>query len=215
LRVRVAIAVTVLLAGGSAHAMGTAWDDTLLAWNRDGSAALIERTSFRDGDKGLSYTVVAAGKAPVTVAISSTTRDTGTDLEQLPDRDCVAAVKQLTAVLAADHFDGVVVHAGCTGVHAATVAVPARVAREAERSWVALAQGRPRTPRETVSWELANRVTPGYKPLADDAACGDTLDIANATGKLILVFASWRCNDPIRTSVHAFEPSTGGYVEQE
>lgn len=206
---------------GTAAAMGSDVSVDLVAWNRDGSAAVLATHTFRDGDRSTRYSIVAVGAKPVEAAVSQTTRDSGRDDEQIGLAACKQATAQLAAALTAHHFDGVVAKsARCSDAKRDIVVVTAAVSDAADRSWVALPQGRSPTARELASWNAAKSVTPAYQPLglSPGDACDkqtDTLDVANKSGKLILVFASWRCNSPIKTIVHRFVPagSPGTYVE--
>jgi hypothetical protein len=194
----------------SAHAMGSDRISTLVAWNHDGSAALIEHRTYRDGDHSLGYTVVAVGAKPVSAGITATMRADSKDDEQIAVADCTAAAKQLATALAADHFSGVDVHADeCKRARNGVVSIASDAQREVEQSWVALPQGRTPTAREQASWDVVKQLAPSYQPFVPAAGCAaqhDTIDVANRSGKLVLVFSAWTCNTPVRVTVTGFVP---------
>jgi hypothetical protein len=218
--VRSAIVLAVLLTSGAANAMGSDRLVDLVAWNSDGSAALLRSTSFRDGDTGLSYAIIAADGPATNAVVSATTRDSGKDLEQIDTGSCRRAVRELATAIAARHFDNVLVRADdCAGNRTAIATIDATGRGDVERSWVAMPQGRAATAREQAVWAAVRTFKPGYAPvlpIANPNACAtsyDTLDAATRSGKLLLVFTSWTCNSPIRVTVTAFKPGANGYVD--
>jgi len=214
---RVAVIAAALAIPLSAHAMGSDRISTLLAWNRDGTAALIEQPSYRDGDHALGYTVVAVGAKPVTVSISNAMRFDSKDNEQIADTDCATAAKQLASALATNHLTGVDVHADqCKNARRAVVTVAADTERDVEQSWVALPQGRTPTAREQASWDIVKQASPTYQPFVASIDCNashEAIDVANKTGKLVLLFSSTTCNSPTRITVTGFVPKGAAYED--
>lgn len=200
---------------GSAHAMGTDRTAELRAWNRDGSAALIEEQTARDGDQSRSYAIVAVGAKAVEVTISWTMRQDGKDIEQIAVSDCVQAANRLSTASSANRIAGIAIDATqCKRDRRKVVTVRA----DGDLAWIALPQGRLPTVREQAAWDVVKQVAPAYKPFLPDAGCttsNETIDVANKTGRLILVFSAWTCSNPIRTTVRGFVPTKTGYVDAQ
>ncbi len=205
----------VLAMSSSAHAMGSDWTADLLAWNTDGSAALIEKQTFRDGDRSTSFAVVVAGAKAVDLAISSTLREDSKDVEQIAVADCVKAAKQLATAVSSNRVAGITVDADqCKSDRRKVVTV----VTGGDVAWVALPQGRTPTAREQTAWDVVKQIAPAYKPflpVTDCSTSNDTIDVANKSGKLVLVFSSWTCNSPVRTTVRGFTPTKTGYVDAQ
>ncbi len=181
-----------------------------MAWNRDGTAALLEHRTYWDGDTSLGYSIVSAGAKPVAVAISQTLRADGMDVEQIARTDCTNATVTLASALAARHFDGVMLVADqCNHAERRVLVVGADATRAVEQSWVALPQGRPATAREEAAWAAAKQAVPEYSLFApsEETCSGSghrTVDIAAKSEQLVLVFTLRSCDSPIKELVHAF-----------
>jgi hypothetical protein len=99
----------ILLGATRAHAMGVYIDHVLVAWNDDGTAALISQTSSSSGTEGTarSYILVSADGAKPLVVSFDNTRDADTATQHVDEIACGKAVDTLHYALAAYHFRGV------------------------------------------------------------------------------------------------------------
>jgi hypothetical protein len=218
---RRAVIAPLLLAAATAHAMGTDVSTQLIAWNADGSVALLATATNRDGDKSTSYALLSATDPLLTAAISRTVRANSMDNEAISVADCTAAAHQLARALDAAKFAGVTVHAdACKGDRRKVLAIGGAQQRAVEQSWVALPQGgRVATPREQAGLDALVIAEPDYQPIApNQLASGQQcrgIDVASASGKLVLVISSFLCGNPAKTRVRAFAPDKTGLAERD
>jgi hypothetical protein len=217
------IVLAMLAAAGRANAMGADRYRELIAWNNDGSAALVEQRIVQNVslDRSRQYIIVAAGVKPIEIEISRIDHGSQSkDVETIDAAACAKALKRLGSALAANHFDGVATSADrCKDADRNVVHVTATVALDVERSWVALPQQRTPTVRERTSWAVVDKLYRDYQPFLPASDCGannvhDTIDVANRSGKLVLVFSAQICNSPTRVEIHGFAPDGhGGYAD--
>ena len=214
---RLLLAAVVLALPHTAHAMGCDDDATLVAWNKDGSAALLEEHSQCDGDRGTTFSIVDVTGTSTVAVLSHTSRTNGADVESEAAADCNKAARLLANDLTAHHFLGVTVSVtACKGDRQKVVSVTEATTRETERSWIALPQGRQPTSRERMAWDAVRAMQADWKPFAvspkdDCAESRDTIDVASKSDKLVIVLASLTCNAPIRVRVTGF--ATGKRLE--
>jgi hypothetical protein len=219
MRARIVVGLIGLVAA-RAHAMGAWTTADLRAWNSDGCAALVEQDFTWNGERGTTWTLVAAFSQPVMASLSDVSR---TGVEQLSVAECTDEARRLGAAVEAHHFAGVEVHPErCAKARASVVVVSAAAARDVAQSWIeAPPQGRALTAREQESVAAVKDRDGTWKPLASASdSCVDgaddereAFDVADRTGKLILVFSSRVCATPVKVDVQGFVPSKGGYVD--
>jgi hypothetical protein len=218
---RRAVILSILLATSTAHAMGTELYTQLVAWNADGTAALLETQTDRDGDKSTSYVVLSATNLRLTAALSETIRANSADDEQIAVADCTTAAQQLARAVAAAKLADVTVRPdACKRDRGAIVKVGGAQLKAVEQSWVALPQGgRAATAREQTGLDALAAVDPDYQPIAPSLLGSGKqctgLDVASASGKLVLVISSFLCGNPSKTRVRAFAPDKTGLVERD
>jgi hypothetical protein len=200
------LTLAVVLASAPAHAMGADVSVDLVAWNADGSAALVRRTTLWDGQRQSKYVIVADAE-PVSAMF-----DDGRDTTQnVDDAGCIKAAGALTRALAADQFRGVTVHADrCAGARASIVAVDPDVARDVARSWVVvpIPMTEPKPGREHAVWE--SLVATGEDPSSASRDSCDAFTAATMHGGVVLLFENYRCGTPNQTKLRVFVP---GHVE--
>jgi hypothetical protein len=212
-----ALAVATVGAPQVAHAMGCDDDVTLVAWSKDGSAALLEEHSFCQGDRGTTFSIVDTTGSSSVAVLSHTSRENGADVESEAATDCNKAARTLANDLTAHHFLGVTVAVNaCKGDRQKIVAVSDAAKTDVERTWVALPEGRTPTTRERMAWDAVRAMKPDWTPFAvpekDDCAdARDTVDVASKSEKLVLVLESITCNSPERVRVTGF--ATGKRLE--
>jgi hypothetical protein len=207
------LVVAAALCAASTRSYATAADrqTTLVAWSRDGAAALIEQRT----ETARGYVLVAAGERPIAINVSDL-RDDEAIREQVPLWACLDGAKQLAAAVSAHRFVGVDVRAkNCERAGRNVVTLRSSAARDVKRSWVTVPHaGRAPTAREATSWAIVASIAPDYRPTDDNASCGEPrgmYDVANKSGKLVLVFAG-RCVSPARVTVQGFTPRGDAYV---
>lgn len=197
--------------------MGSDVEIEIVAWNDDGSAALIETRSSRDGDRGLSYGVISAHDATDDAAVTATIHVApGDDTEQISEAECTRAMLALATSVSANRFHHVAVRpARCRGAHRDPVSISGALA---PTIWPALPQGRPAGPLEQAALDVLRLEDPHYQTVALDDDCtkpgdaGWALDVAARSEKLVLVVRTSRCNSPTKMSISAYVPSKTGYI---
>jgi hypothetical protein len=184
--IRLAIVAAVVLAvPAAAHAMGSDVMIDLVAWNGDGSAALLRRATSRDGDHSTTFVVVSADTTePFEAAISATMREPGVDVEQLEAAACETAAGELQRTLAAHHFGTVAVRPG-----------RCRTRRRDEVVFVG-----PQPP-QLPAFAIPDALAP---------EC-EQLEVVTRTARLILVFSTFACGSPTKMRVQTFVPVAGGF----
>lgn len=185
----IVILALLVAAAGPAHAMGSDVSYDLVAWNQDGSSALLRRTASSEGDASVSYVLATVDDDPrLDVVVSQTER--ASRAQQVDRATCTESLRDLARALAAHHFRGVTVHpARCR--HAdrrGAVVVRDAVADAAERSWVG-------SPEET----------------STDPDCTESIAVANGGGALILVFRTPMCGAPVQVQVTPLVLAGGSY----
>src|SRR4051794_27146091 len=88
----------------ASRAMGTSVSASLVAWNDDGSSALLVNGTDHDGDSSTTNTVISANsKQPIAVLVSEVgyVDDAHPRAQQLDAKACFTAVKTLQAALSA------------------------------------------------------------------------------------------------------------------
>ncbi|CAN5891915.1 hypothetical protein BH11MYX2_BH11MYX2_33860 [soil metagenome] len=201
----------------AARAMGCDDDAVLVAFNKDGSAALLEEHSMCEGDRGTTFSIVDVTGTSTVAVLSHTSRTNGADVESEAVSDCNKAARSLANDLTAHHFLGVTVAvAACKGDRQTVIKVSDATKRETERTWITLPQGRAATTRERMAWDAVRAMKADWQPFAvsptdDCAASHDTIDAASKSDKLVLVLSSLTCNSPLRVRVTGF--ATGKRLE--
>ena len=212
---------TALALARPAHAMGSDYFSSLAAWNSDGSAALLEQSTNRDGDNSLSYTIVSATSTePDAVTVSNISRETREGIERVTGAQCVAGSKGFAKALARFHFRGVAVHPeNCRGARTKVLVVDQAARAEVERSWISWPQGRTASAREKAAAQAFVHVEGGdvnvhnmhasFKPpgMDQDARVmteGESVDVAAKNATFLLVFVDPNVGNPVRIKVHAF-----------
>lgn len=197
----VVVAIVLAIGGSRAHAMGSDVAYALVAWNHDGTAALLRRTTANDGDHGTSYVMIAVGvNEPIEAQVSMTTRAAGRDDEVLDAADCAQAAERLQAILAAQRFVGVRVDPdACRRGRARVVTIDRATARLGTAPLELARTRAERTPRARLALAALATAAP---------IDTDRVELYGATGKLALVFTTCDCGTPARTEVTAYVPST-------
>ncbi|HEY4175776.1 MAG TPA: hypothetical protein VGM90_03040 [Kofleriaceae bacterium] len=201
----------------TAHAMGCDDDAALVAWNKDGSAALLEEHSMCQGDRGTTFSIVDVTGTTTVAVLSHTSRTNGADVDSEAAADCNKAARSLANDLTAHHFLGVTVSvAACKGDRQKIVGVSDAAKIETDRTWIALPQGRTPTTRERMAWDAVRAMQADWAPFAvspkdDCSESHGTIDAASKSDKLVLVFASVTCDSPLRVRVTGF--ATGKRLE--
>ena len=159
--------------------MGSYSSYELVAWNDDGSSALLIHSGSSSGDAGASQSYILAGagdKKTLDFELTNT-RDPDTAHEKITAAACTKAADALEKALAAHHYKGVALHKDrCSTAKRDVVAIDAATAQAAELSWVATPGVRPPSAREDAAWKLARL----------EKHDGAT-DVAATSGKLVLV----------------------------
>src|SRR5436190_933702 len=106
---RFAICFAILLVAAPAHAMGSYINFEVIAWNGDGSAALIERTGSGSATAGTSHVleIVTAGEKDPFMVSFNDTQDPDKATQHVDAKACRAAVVAMKAALAARKFTGI------------------------------------------------------------------------------------------------------------
>jgi hypothetical protein len=198
----------VVAAAGSAHAMGTDETYDVVAWNGDGSAALLHANTNRDGDTTDGYVVVDA-KGPISVGVSQTTwQDSAHPHAQGVDTaTCKTNLATLKKALDDRGFAGVTVKAAsCTADRRDdAVAVTDKVKTATQATHLAIGKGNGKL------WTVIGKEIGGL-PQAG-ASDGDTpvLDVAAYSDKLaIALYTPYRGN-PVKMQVLVFVPDGKGF----
>src|ERR1700733_7626112 len=107
----VVVASLLFAVSGSAHAMGVYVTFSVIAWNADGSSALLTRDTSSSATAGTTHDYIlvsAADKTPVVFTFSDM-QDPDTATEHVDHDACVRAAGALEKVLTAKRFKGVAV----------------------------------------------------------------------------------------------------------
>jgi hypothetical protein len=188
----------------------------IVAWNPDGSAALIRTGTSRDGDHSISFGVISAHGGTEDIAVSATTHEgPGQDVEGISAKECMKGMRALAAAVTANHFRGVTVRpARCRSAHRDPVVITGGAAT----TWIALPQGREPGPLEQAALAVLKLEGAHYQTVALDDDCTKpesamwAMDVAAHSEKLLLVLRTSRCNSPTKMEVTAYVPRAGGYV---
>jgi len=155
------VIVALVAAPASAHAMGAYIELDVAAWNADGSAVLLTRTTTSSGTVGASHEYLLIGVAdtePLVVSFDDT-RDPDVAAQQIDRATCMRNAARLKKALTARHFRSVMIRAErCSSDR--VVVQPSRSAPPPAR-------------RSTVDLPALGAVPAG--------------DVLTATGKLIVV----------------------------
>jgi hypothetical protein len=106
---RALVIATILLVASSAHAMGVYITHELVAWNDDGTAALISQTTSSSGTAGMTHAYIlvsADGSKPLVVSFDDT-QDPDATTQHVDEIACGKAVDTLHYALVAHRFSGV------------------------------------------------------------------------------------------------------------
>ena len=197
------IIVMLMLLTSHAHAMGSDVQLELVAWNGDGSSALLlQRVHAAEtvGDTANYVVVTVKEPKPLMVPFSDTTHERREPAKQGVDLDtCVNAMGTLKKALEAKNFRGVTVVADrCKSAERNVVSVTTEAGTAVQLSWVATPKGRAPYDREKAAWGAAKAAVGGDDHV-DVAAWGG----ASNSAPLILVF-EYSQGNPEVTKVVAF-----------
>jgi hypothetical protein len=201
--------LVAMLASVPAYAMGRYVNLELVAWNADGSAALVVRTVTSSGTVGMTqnYILVAAGAKPRVFTFDDT--QDGDTISQKVDRaSCLRAADALSRELVAKRFRASIRRAGCNGDRA-VVLVPAATLNDATASILTTPPKGPASPREVAMWEAAKAVVgaDGFEldaaraSVAAKATAGGVTTLGVTAGPLIVVL--WGENGDATGPAHA------------
>jgi hypothetical protein len=186
------IVATVALASANAHAMGRYVNLDLVAWNTDGTAAIVERSETSSGQAGTGhdYLLVVAGEQSPKVFTFTNTLDADTATEHVDAATCVRTAKDLERAIKSKHFSGVTVKSdACKLAARPVVGFSSTTTTAVAKSWIANLD-RPATPREVAAL-AAMRAAVG----PDDEG-----EVATLTGKLVIVL--WGINGDSSARAH-------------
>jgi hypothetical protein len=197
--------LVAMLASVPAYAMGRYVNLELVAWNGDGSAALVVRTETSSGTVGMTqnYILVAAGAKPRVFTFNDT--QDGDTISQKVDRaSCLRDADALSRELVAKHFRASIRRAGCNGDRA-VVMLPAATLNDAAASVLTTPPKGPASPRETAMWDAAKTVVgdvaDARASVASKATAGGVTTLGVTAGPLIVVL--WGENGDATGPAHA------------
>ena len=125
------VVAMIVLAANQAHAMGVYINHELVAWNDDGTAALISQTTSSSGTAGMGHVYIlvsADGSKPLVVSFDNT-MDPDTATQHVDELACGKAVDTLHYALAARRFKGVNLRKEqCKGARDVVAVTPAATA---------------------------------------------------------------------------------------
>ena len=133
------LAAAIIAIPSAAHAMGVYVDIHVVAWNADGTAALLTRNSSSSGTVGKTqqFVLVGVGDKAAQGFTFDDTQDPDQPTQQVDAAACAKDAATLTKALAARHFKGVKVRADHCKSDRAVVTVTAAETRRATASKVA------------------------------------------------------------------------------
>jgi hypothetical protein len=197
--------LVAMLASVPAYAMGRYVNLELVAWNADGSAALVVRTETSSGTVGMTqnYILVAVGAQPRVFTFNDT-QDGDTSSQKVDRASCLRAADALSRELVVKRFRASIRRAGCNGDRA-VVLLPAATLHDAAASLLTTPPKGPTSPRETAMWEaakvVARDVDDARASVASKATAGGVTRLGVTAGPLILVL--WGENGDSTGPAHA------------
>jgi hypothetical protein len=198
----------LLLVAAPAHAMGTDVSFGLIAWNADGTSALLSRSTSWDRETTDGFVVISTGeKAPEVFDVSHVDSANGAQTQLVDKAACAKALSGLQSALSKHGFtaDVSVRKAGCDHVDRSDAIQISGGAGGVAASWVAMPMGRTPTARERTSWDLVKSVLPKVHVVVPPVpGSDDAIDVANDHGSLTLVFYTPGGGAPVRSKLFAF-----------
>ena len=215
---RWSLAVLLLLISPAAHAMGTNVSVTLVAWNTDGSAALLARHTNNDGDTSDEYVIAGVDTATrAFVSVRLYGGNTGGSTQEIDRVSCLDAIQGLQTALSRRAFRDVWIHADrCRqrdrgGIVTAGAAANRRVSRSrVTLPATATAPARAKAVAALVKSSLPDLALP--LPVEDG---GPVLDAFAATDRMIILLFTDGGGSPEHTVAMLFVNANSTYQRLE
>lgn len=201
------LVASLLAVSAPAHAMGVYVNFSVIAWNADGSSALLTRDGSSSATAGAThdYILVSASDRTPVVFTFSDTQDPDAATEHVDHDACVKAAGALAKALTAKHFKGVTVKADhCTATRD-VVAVSADAAKAAAAAKVTPPFKRGKTPRDATSYAAAQAAFGSGAP-----SDGTDDEIAAASGVMAIVLSGENGDSSRPAHVAVYVPSKSG-----
>jgi hypothetical protein len=215
LLVSVVAALGLMAVATPAQAMGVYVNFDVVAWNDDGTSAIVSRDTSSSGTTGSThaYILVSAGEPPALVVRFTDLQDPDKQTEHIDRAACTKAAAAFATALGARRFHGVTVTAAACGTAARDVVrIDATAARLAALAWVATPAARPATDREQASAEAARQA------LGPTSGAGGTgwgvADVASLTGRLILIVTGGNGDSSTMGHLAVYARTKGSVAQQ-
>lgn len=203
------VALLLLGSTGPALAMGTDVSIDLVAWNADGTAALLHTSTSFDGDTTDLYSVVGVGDKPelaVQIAGSSS------HVQTVDLTECAKAMAALAKSIAAHKFAGVTLRPDRCGVDKRDDAVTTSPSVTAAAK-ASIISNPGTTSRDKQIWAAFKTATSTDIPANPDPNTDyPSAEIATKNGKLVIALFTPSRGFPIRTQLLAFVPAKDGFA---